>query len=56
MDPEQTAKQAVINILKEIKTTVIKVRPDELQTQYSTPTQVVNKKLSFMPEGTVFGD
>lgn len=56
MDPEQTAKQAVINILKEIKTTGIKVRPDELQTHYSTPTQVVNKKLSFMPEGTVVGD
>ena len=43
MDPEQTAKQAVINILKEIKTTGIIVRPDELQTHYSTPTQVVNK-------------
>ena len=56
MDPEQTAKQAVINILKEIKTTGIKVRPDELQTHYSTPTQVVNKKSSFMPEGTVVGD
>lgn len=56
MDPEQTAKQAVINILKEIKTTGIKVRPDELQTYYSTPTQVVNKKSSFMPEGTVVGD
>ena len=56
MDPEQTAKQAVINVLKEIKTTGIKVRPDELQTHYSTPTQVVNKKSSFMPEGTVVGD
>ena len=56
MDPEQTAKQAVINILKEIKTTGIKVRPDELQIHYSTPTQVVNKKSSFMPEGTVVGD
>lgn len=56
MNPNQTAQQAVINILKEIKTTGIKVRPDELQKHYSAPVQEIKKNSAFMPEGTVVGD